>query len=257
MVVITSDIIDEFNRCGFIVLRNFFTDLTSSKITETAERLYNLPEVENSYMKYYENSGEERILSRIEYFYKSDDFIRSLIDEEITPLISKLLGERSCLLKDKLNWKLPGGGAFKPHQDFEAWSDFPAKCYITCALFADFCTKENGCLEMVESAHKDGILKNTNGTINREIVDNLNWKPILVSPADLVVFDSYVPHRSEKNTSNSTRRVFYFTYNKESEGNYYEDYFKKKREELPPDFERDPKKKYNLQSKYNLANPIS
>ena len=40
-------------------------------------------------------------------------------------------------------------------------------------------------------------------------------------------------------------------------GKNYEDYFKKKREMLPPDIEKDNTKVYNQNSKYNLANPIS
>ena len=226
-------IAETFKKNGFIVINNFFSELEAKNIVNCANRFYNLPEVKNSYMKYYENTSNDRILSRMEYFYNYDNFIKSLIDTKITPTLTTIVGEDMSLFKDKLNWKLPGGGAFKPHQDFEAWSDFPPQYYATCAMFADSCTEENGCLEMVEDADKSGILKNENGCIDKELVDSFNWKKVLVSPTDLVIFNALVPHKSEPNKSNSTRRVFYFTYNKLSEGSYYEDYFSCKRIILP------------------------
>jgi len=103
---------------------------------------------------------------------------------------------------------------------------------------------------------KEGVLKNTNGCINDDIVASFNWEPVLVKPGDMVIFNALVPHRSGKNMSDSTRRIFYFTFNKLSEGIHYFDYFKKKREVMPPDIDRDPNKKYNTVNKYNLANPI-
>ena len=62
----------------------------------------------------------------------------------------------------------------------------------------------------------------------------------------------------KKNYINQFLRINeYFTFNKLDEGNYYGAYFDKKRKEMPPDFERDPNKTYNINNKYNLANPIN
>ena len=127
-------------------------------------------------------------------------------------------------------------------------------------MFGDRCTLENGCLEMVSGMHRNGIFSNSydkGGGISDNISHSFKWNPILSGVQDLVIFDSYTPHKSEANTSNNSRRILYFTFNKESEGNHYETYFKKKRAMLPPDIECDPNKDYNLNSKYNLGNPIS
>lgn len=248
---------DYYKRDGFIVLKDFFTPLESEAIVNSAENLFNLPDVKGQYMKYYENTNKDRVLCRIEKFFSIESRIINLLKSKIIPKLTELEGKPMTLFKDKLNWKLSGGGKFKPHQDFEAWNDFPPKYYTTVALFADECTKENGCLQMVRGKDKEGILKNTNGCIDSNLVDNFNWEHVLVKPSDMVIFNSFVPHRSDKNMSNNTRRVFYFTFNYLEDGSFYDAYFKKKREELPPDIERDPNKKYNLNSKYNLANPIN
>ena len=127
-----------------------------------------------------------------------------------------------------------------------------------------------GFMPKMTNKNKMRVKMVTNGYINKlillsivvllmyeNITLGLSLLLVLVSPSDLVIFNAFVPHRSGKNTSNNTRRVFYFTFNKLEEGNYYGDYFEKKRREMPPDFERDPNKVYNTQNKYNLANPIN
>lgn len=244
---------------GFILIRNFFTDNEVRIIENTAKTLQELPEIRDGYMKYYENTNNNRILSRIENFVY-DSNVKELKDnivDKISIVINNIIGEKMNMFKDKINWKLPGGGKFKPHQDFEAWSDFPVDFFVSCAIFVDNCTIENGCLEMVKGENQKGILKNNNGCIDNELVNNMEWNPILSNKNDLVIFDAYVPHRSDINKSNSSRRIIYLTYTKNSEGDFYKDYFIKKRKEMPPDFERDNSTKININSKYNLANPIS
>ena len=77
----------------------------------------------------------------------------------------------------------------------------------------------------------------------------------MIGPVYIILFDSFVPHRSGPNLSNGSRRVIYLTYNLSDEGDYYEEYFASKRKNFPPDFER--KGPVNLTNKYNLANPIN
>jgi len=247
----------QYKRDGYIVIRDFFSPLETEAIVSCADSLFKLPDVKGRYMKYYENTSNGRILARIEKFFSEEPRIMNLLKSRIMPKLIELEGEPMTLFKDKLNWKLSGGGEFKPHQDFEAYSDFPPKYYTTCAVFADTCTIENGCLEMVRGEADKGVLPNDNGCIKDELVSKYTWEPVLVSPSDLVFFNAFVPHRSGKNTSNNTRRVYYFTFNKLNEGNHYGAYFENKRREMPPDFERDPNKVYNTKNKYNLANPIN
>lgn len=249
-----------FLNNGYIHITNFFSEEEVAIIKNIINKLYQYPEVPGKYMKYYETINNSRQLARIEYFINYNQNIRHLIQNKVHPFINTLCGESMVLFKDKLNWKLAGGNGFKAHQDYPAWSDLPPKYYLTAAMFGDKCTVENGCLEMVSGMHRNGILPNTydkGGGIDDNVVRSLNWNPILSDVRDLVVFDSYTPHKSEANTSKDARRILYFTFNKESEGNYYETYFKKKREMLPPDIEKDPSKDYNINNKYNLANPIS
>ena len=250
----------QFNYNGFIHLKNVFSKGDVEIFNSSAKRLSNLPEVRYQYMKYYEtcNKTNERILARMENFVNNNEFtiLNRIINLKVTPIVEEVIEKRMVIFKDKINWKLPGGGGFEPHQDHDAWSDFPLTKFITAAIFIDNSTLENGCLQVAENMHTSGILPNNNGCISNEITDNFHWIPLITSPTDLVLFDSYTPHMSKLNNSDKSRRAFYLTYNLRDEGNFYSEYFKKKRIEFPPDFERD-NTKININSKYNLANPIN
>ena len=68
--------------------------------------------------------------------------------------------------------------------------------------------------------------------------------PCPTKAGDVVYFDSFVPHRSAPNLSETPRRVLYITYNRLSEGDHRERYYAEKRKAYPPDCERDPDKVY-------------
>ena len=246
-----------FEQDGFVLLENFLTVEESNLLGSFTDKVFNLPDVKGGYMKYYENgNNSEKILSRFENFRDLDSNFKTLLDTKLKGCVENLLGKRVNLFKDKMNWKLPGGGAFKAHQDHMAWSDFPPKYYITLALFMDSCSTANGCLEMVRGKHKNGIYDGEHGTIDKKYEDEFNWEAQYANVKDVVLFDSFVPHRSGKNISNGSRRVICLTFNLADEGDYYESYFVKKRSKFPPDFERNKNTLIDVNSKYNLANPI-
>ncbi len=63
-------------------------------------------------------------------------------------------------------------------------------------------------------------------------------------PGDVVFFDCYAPHASEPNMTDQTRRIFYATYNRLSEGEHMAQYYADKHKNYPPDIDRDPGKEY-------------
>ena len=75
---------------------------------------------------------------------------------------------------------------------------------------------------------------------------------------DVVFFNNFVPHRSDKNTTSSPRRAHYITYGVEREGDHRLAYYQEKRDKFPPEIERVAGKDYSEGGKvYNLGNPIS
>jgi len=75
---------------------------------------------------------------------------------------------------------------------------------------------------------------------------SMGYQSIPTEPGDVPFFDSYVPHRSQPNSTSEQRRVLYVTYNAASAGDSRERYYAEKRASFPPDCERDPEQDYKF-----------
>jgi ectoine hydroxylase-related dioxygenase (phytanoyl-CoA dioxygenase family) len=160
--------------------------------------------------------------------------------------VSELFGEAAVLFKDKINFKMPGGDGFKEHQDVQAgWDDF-ADIHITAMIAIDETNEANGSLEMIAGMHRQGVLGSMWAPLTDEDTRHVDYVPVHCKPGDAVFFDSYAPHRSQPNRTDQARRVLYITYNKRSEGDSREQYYTEKRNNYPPDIERDPDKDYSF-----------
>ena len=249
-----KDYNSSLKKNGYLLIKNYFTSDEIFFIKKFKETLENLQEKKGEYMIYYENINNKNVKSRVEHFVPYFSNINYLLKTNIEPLLDNILGEKITLFKDKLNWKYPQGDGFKAHQDHPAWNDFPITRFYSIALFANNSTKKNGCLEIVKEKNNNGLY-NTNGCINETVEKTLNWEYLEATSADLLIFDSFIPHRSAKNTTDKSRSIFYFTYNKLSEGDYYNDYVKNKRKYFPPTNERF--EDIDIENnKYNLGNPL-
>jgi hypothetical protein len=62
----------------------------------------------------------------------------------------------------------------------------------------------------------------------------------------VIFFDSYVPHASGPNLTQTARRILYLTYNLASAGDHRAQYFADKHASFPPDIDRDPSKTYEF-----------
>ena len=246
-----------FESEGYVIIKNFFTKEEGNNIVRYADELEEWEEKAYKWMIYFENNKKK---SRIENFIQYHENLRDLLNKKIKPLVNETYGGNMLLFKDKLNWKYGKGKGFKPHQDHPAWNDFEPDRYISVALFGNECTEENGCLEFGISGNKFTSMceynKNGLGEILPEIEDSLKWVPATSSPRDILLFDSYVPHRSHGNRTDGSRRIFYFTFNEEKYGELFEKYLKQKRTEFPPDIERIDDSVKIIGNKYNLANPM-
>ena len=75
-------------------------------------------------------------------------------------------------------------------------------------------------------------MKNTknDGTPNllKKIEKNLKFENVNLRAGDILIFKNTCPHRSRKNTSNTSRRILYYTYLSDKFGDQYQRYFKDK-----------------------------
>lgn len=252
-----------WQKNGFVALTDFFPLHIKKQLKSWCDELTALPETPGKWMKYFEKNAQgKRQLCRIENFIDYHRPMHELANGERTlQLVSQLMAEQAVIFKEKINYKFPGGGGFKPHQDAPAFISFNQRFHITMMIAIDDCTLENGCLQVVKGgANKPVILpQEADGSIQKNIADAFLWSPIACQSGDVILFDSYLPHYSEPNRSNNPRRAMFITFNRFSEGGARrEAYYQDKREKFPPDCERDPNKDYSAGAAiYNVANPIS
>ena len=166
--------------------------------------------------------------------------------ETLTGLVGQLFGEAGVLFKEKINFKMPGGHGFTPHQDAQAgWNSY-ASYFITVMISVDETTIENGCLEMVSGAHGRGLIGELWKPLSETDMKGMHFRPVPTRPGDAIFFDSYAPHRSGPNLTERARRVLYLTYNRGRDGDHRAQYYADKRKSYPPDCEREAGKVYTF-----------
>ena len=141
---------------------------------------------------------------------------------------------------------MPGGDGFKPHQDSQAGWDSYTDFFISVLVSIDAATIENGCLELCAGHHKRGLFESWK-PLSEEDMQGMNFRPAPTEPGDVVFFDCYAPHQSAPNMSNTTRRIYYVTYNRASDGDHMAQYYADKHKKFPPDIDRDAGKEYVFQ----------
>ena len=139
---------------------------------------------------------------------------------------SALLGEPAVLYKEKVNYKLPGGAGYAPHQDAPAYPFIDA--HVSCMVAVDDATTTNGCLEVVSGMHQAVLPMDDSGCIRPDVVATFVWSPVEVRAGQTLWFHSRTPHRSGPNRSTQARRALYPTYNARSEGDLRDEYYARK-----------------------------
>jgi ectoine hydroxylase-related dioxygenase (phytanoyl-CoA dioxygenase family) len=157
--------------------------------------------------------------------------------------VGQLLGEEAALFKEKINFKMAGGDGFKPHQDSQAGWDSYADFFISTLVSIDEATVENGCLQLVNGHHKRGLFKSWEPLTEDDMAD-MEFVLCPTKPGDIIFFDCYAPHASEPNLTDQTRRLYYATYNRLSEGDHLAQYYADKHKNYPPDIDRESGKDY-------------
>jgi hypothetical protein len=249
----------QWNRDGYVHLRGWLSEAARADLGRWVDELATWPETPGKWMKWFERTDRGRQLCRVEDFVPYHPGLASLLEgAALGAALEQLFGEPAVLFKEKINFKLPHGAGFAPHQDAPAFTSFGQSYHITVMVAVDPSTTENGCLEVVEQLHGTGVLPQAaDGTLDPQWVSKQRWVPVEMAPGDVLMFDSYMPHRSGPNLSDRPRRALYVTYNRLSAGSYRDAYFAQKRAAFPPECERVDGVDYSKTgAMYNLGNPI-
>jgi hypothetical protein len=247
---LTCEQTESYGRSGWLLARSFFEPKEVVAISQWTDDLAAWPEVPGRHMVYREPSLIDsgiRVIQRIEnfcpYHAEFDKLVRA---SRLFVAVEQLFGAPACLFKEKINFKMPGGAGFEPHQDQQAgWSRY-APLFVTALVTIDRATVENGCLEMSSAPRFLGLIGEEWRPLSTAETAGFKLVPVPTEPGDVLFFDSFAPHGSKPNLTDGPRRILYLTYNLASDGDHRARYFADKRANFPPDIERKPGVEYKF-----------
>ncbi len=219
-----------FARDGWLVLRGALSEAEVASLQVWAAQVADWAFIDGPGLHHFEETDGGTRLARSEDLVPHHPGLRRFIcDDAVIAWVGALLDEPAVLYKEKINFKQPGGAGFAPHQDATAYRFVDH--HISVMVPVDPSTVDNGCLAFAHG-HDRGILPNERGRIAPSVAETLDWRDVEVAPGDVVLFDSYAPHKSGTNRSSASRRALYLTYNALSAGDHRARYYADKEAEF-------------------------
>lgn len=225
----TDDAVAHYQREGWLLTQTLDAD-GLTELRAWVDEVASWPD-DGAWLHHREMTDEGAKLCRSENFIPFHDGLRALLTSgPMLETAAALLGEPAVLYKEKVNYKLPGGAGYAPHQDAPAYRFI--ETHVSCMVAIDDATIANGCLEVVSRCHHTLLPMDDVGCIRADVAQALAWAPVEVLAGQTLWFHSRTPHRSGPNGSAEPRRALYPTYNARSEGDRREDYYRQKLAEL-------------------------
>jgi hypothetical protein len=221
---VSTAAVEHFGEHGW-VLTDPIDD--AERLPDWVDEIASWPDDGGAWLHHREMTDHGPALCRSENVVPFHEGLRALLTSGVLlDTASALLGEPAVLYKEKVNYKLPGGAGYAPHQDAPAYP-FVAR-HVSCMVAVDPSTLDNGCLEVVSGRHHELLPTDRRGCIRDDIVRALEWQPVPVEAGQTLWFHSRTPHRSGSNSSDRPRRALYPTYNALAEGDLRAAYYRDK-----------------------------
>ena len=230
-VDLSDEQIASFRRDGWLVLRQAFSPTERAQVDAWMETVQTWADNGGPGLHHHEQTHDGPRIARSEDFVPHHDGLAALLCDGALPhWVGQLFDEPAVLYKEKCNYKYPGGGGFAPHQDASAYRFVDHHISIMVPL--DPATRESGCLWVAPGFAEGFLPTDDRGCVEDEVAERLSWQAVEVFPGDVLLFDSYTPHKSDTNRSDHRRRALYLTYNAASAGDFRDRYYADKRREF-------------------------
>ncbi|CAG8402982.1 unnamed protein product [Penicillium salamii] len=257
---LSTEQLQSFQDRGYLMVRGFFTPKELAQLQQWASEVHDFPCTPDvPWMPYQEvNSWGQRVLCRTENFANSHSGLNGFLrGKRAASLLHQLAGEEMILFKEKINYKLAGSGGFAPHIDANAYTHVKNIKHLIILAAVDEMSAANGGLEVVDGSHQIEIPLGEDRCITSDWVESNVWTPAELESGDLLVFGSYLAHRSGANVSPKDRRAIYATYNCVTEGNLHEQYYSDRRKAWPATHMRREGEKYEEgRVRYAFGSPM-
>ncbi len=213
---ITQRQADQFNRDGFIVLDDMFSDEELAPVLAATDELEGrtdefLGQMEGGRL----SIAEQGAITFSLFLVQTSPAARSFAAHPVfADLCHDLIGPDVRLYHDQAVYKKPEKPRRFPwHQD-NGYTFVAPQQYLTCWVALTDATVDNGCPHVVPGLHRLG-------TLQHHYVDPLGWEifedhpdavAAPVGKGGIVVFSSLSPHLTGPNTTDAVRKAYILQY---------------------------------------------
>lgn len=226
---------DQWMRNGYVVLRHAVDDATCAAINEraiamvrdiaTGEGMNGAFHKDGSFTVPEENfapdagdSPEDRT-SKLFNLHRHDPFREVAMMPPITSVVAGVLGPDIDCFNSQFIFKNPGAWGQPWHQD-SLYFNFDRYPQVGVWVATSPATEVNGCLYIAPGSHTEPLHRHVPdfrpganlGYLEVVDYDFSGAVPVLMDPGDVLVFHSFLLHRSGDNTSSARRTALVFHY---------------------------------------------
>ncbi len=220
---LTNKQIIQFNKDGFLLIKNFADNVICEDILEKAKyHLENKIEPLESETQFLQTSEEKTTVRRLRQVYNREEIFKNwMTNDEIKPILQQLLNKEPVLVlahHNSIMTKMPSDSSRTPwHQDSRYWS-YENSNLISVWLSLDDEIIENGLLEFIPGSHKINYQKEQFDKNSNFIDKNIQNKELIktavhsnLKKGDIVLFHCNTLHHANKNNTNKAKISFVYT----------------------------------------------
>lgn len=208
----------QFEKNGFVILKNVFKDENLEKIRELTSLIVekehvNYNPLDNYYLRHRFDNG---VLYDV--FQRHPEFAPFVRNEKLLDAVENIFESSFYLYVNSFLYKPSDRNNEVPfHQDFLSRPTESQKLLAWIAI--DDATKENGCLKVIPGSHSQGFRKwyrVENEThhdriyIDQDEIDKAIY--VELNAGDVLLFSNYLIHGSDQNNSSKNRRAYRIVY---------------------------------------------
>ncbi len=215
-----------YHNSGYVILPGIFSPHEVEAWRTERNRLMSLELISPLNLRSdFREMGGVKILERLDPIIDvSPVFDKLAHDPRLTMPVADVLGEPPCLFKDKIVFKKPGVDGYPMHQDAAWWQGFPVGDILSVAIAIDRANINSGAMQFFPGYHellsKAGAIRHMTPDEATK-VDLSRRVDIELKSGDAVLFSTYVPHQSGRNSSARCRSTLFFTYAAQRHGDLY------------------------------------
>jgi hypothetical protein len=182
-----------FNSNGIVLLKNYFNNDETTQICSYADDILQTINIKNKINLF--TSSNITTNNDIKYFLNKHPPLSKFLTYIINPIINNIYGRELVIFRDTMNISIPNSCGLSKRCDILQYGNYKPKKFVNVMLFS-------------ENTHI-------------EICNNKEWRIIETSPRDILLFDCNTIYRGCHNNTKNINKIFIFTYNEKSIGEFY------------------------------------